>query len=385
MSLLDKASLILTPNAYKASKLYSIIPSNGNGDMTVVRNTSATRDNSSGLVELVGNNVPRLEYDGSCPTILLEPQRTNLALQSSQIGTIPWSTNQFTTIVQNSSTSLSPDNTNNATYVTNTGQFGGVKQSSIPLVVGNIYTVSVWVKADTSTNLLNFWNESGIQTSLGTFTPTNSWVRYSATFTAISSTNTINFGQDRTANSAGRGSIWIWGAQVERGSYLTSYIPTTTTALTRNADVLSRNDIYTNGLITAAGGTWFVELNNNFSLVRDTAEFGLFLGDSAVSPINSLNIRTTGTGRLTINKRIANAFTDLFLTLTNTVKIAIKWDGVTADVFVNGTKVVTATAFTTKVMEFLNLSGLGTQKYIKSIMLFPAQLTDTECTNLTTL
>jgi len=53
MSLLTQASLILTPNAYKESKLYSIVPSNGNGDMTVVRGTAATatRDNSSGFIE----------------------------------------------------------------------------------------------------------------------------------------------------------------------------------------------------------------------------------------------------------------------------------------------------------------------------------------------
>ena len=45
MSLLDKASLVITPNATKASKLYSVIPSDGSGDMTVVRATTATRVN----------------------------------------------------------------------------------------------------------------------------------------------------------------------------------------------------------------------------------------------------------------------------------------------------------------------------------------------------
>ena len=35
--------------------------------------------------------------------------------------------------------------------------------------------------------------------------------------------------------------------------------------------------IYTNNLITSAGGTWFTELNNNFSLTRDAFGYGLFL------------------------------------------------------------------------------------------------------------
>ena len=60
MSLLDIASLLVTPNAYKATKLYSIIPSNGNGDFTVTRATTATRVNSSGLIESVALNVPHL-------------------------------------------------------------------------------------------------------------------------------------------------------------------------------------------------------------------------------------------------------------------------------------------------------------------------------------
>jgi hypothetical protein len=57
MSLIDSASLIVTPNGYKEGKLYSVIPSDGSGDMSVVRATTATRVNSAGLVELVPYNL----------------------------------------------------------------------------------------------------------------------------------------------------------------------------------------------------------------------------------------------------------------------------------------------------------------------------------------
>ena len=60
MSLLDTASLIVTPNGYKEGTLYSVIPSDGSGDMSVVRATTATRVNSAGLVELVPYNL--LQY-----------------------------------------------------------------------------------------------------------------------------------------------------------------------------------------------------------------------------------------------------------------------------------------------------------------------------------
>ena len=57
MSLLDKASLIVTPNAYEESKLYSVIPNTTLGDMDVVRATTATRVNSAGLIEVVPRNL----------------------------------------------------------------------------------------------------------------------------------------------------------------------------------------------------------------------------------------------------------------------------------------------------------------------------------------
>ena len=57
MSLLNTASLIVTPNGYKEGTLYSVIPTTGAGDMSVVRATTATRVNSAGLVELVPYNL----------------------------------------------------------------------------------------------------------------------------------------------------------------------------------------------------------------------------------------------------------------------------------------------------------------------------------------
>ena len=91
MALFDDASLVTTPNGYKAGTLYSIKPTSGAGDMTVVRATTATRVNSAGLIESVANNVPRLDYsNGTCPCLLVEPQRTNLLTYSEQFNNGVW-------------------------------------------------------------------------------------------------------------------------------------------------------------------------------------------------------------------------------------------------------------------------------------------------------
>ena len=57
MSLFEQASLIVTPNAQKAGKLYAIKPDSGAGDLDVVRATSATRVNEQGLIEIPRTNL----------------------------------------------------------------------------------------------------------------------------------------------------------------------------------------------------------------------------------------------------------------------------------------------------------------------------------------
>jgi hypothetical protein len=88
MTLLSEASFLVTPNGYKASKLYAAIPTNGNGDMTVTRATTATRVDENDLISSVASNVPRIDYTGGgCPSILLEPQRDNMVLNSATVVT----------------------------------------------------------------------------------------------------------------------------------------------------------------------------------------------------------------------------------------------------------------------------------------------------------
>lgn len=98
IGLLRKASLIITPNAVKESKLYSVIPSNGNGDMSVVRATTATRVNSDGLVELVPYNLLTYSEDFSNASWT----KSNLTITSNSIvapnGTLTADTYQPNTI-----------------------------------------------------------------------------------------------------------------------------------------------------------------------------------------------------------------------------------------------------------------------------------------------
>jgi len=58
MSFYTDASLVMIPSGYKTSKVYSAKPVDGSGDLTFTRsNDTATRVNSSGLIERVRTNV----------------------------------------------------------------------------------------------------------------------------------------------------------------------------------------------------------------------------------------------------------------------------------------------------------------------------------------
>jgi len=123
---------------------------------------------------------------------------------------------------------------------------------------------------------------------------------------------------------------------------------------------------------------------NNIAYTRDAAAQGIGIGDSSSTIANGFLIVNTGTGRQVIQKIIASATTNLFTTTTDNIKVAIKWNGTSADVFVNGTKQVSATAFTTTIMEFINGTGAGIPRWIKTMALYPTPLSDTNCTTLTT-
>jgi hypothetical protein len=81
--------------------------------------------------------------------------------------------------------------------------------------------------------------------------------------TSITSTLTIRLiSTGSTTNYTGDGTsgIFVFGAQLEVGAFPTSYIPTTTTALTRAADVASVNTL--SPWFNASAGTIYVEASN---------------------------------------------------------------------------------------------------------------------------
>ena len=385
-SLFQQASLLLIPSGYKSGKAYAEIPTNGNGDLTWTRASTALRTNSLGLLESMGSGVPRLSYMyGSCPALLLEPQRTNLCLRSNEFSNVTsWFASNLT-VSDNSQTGI--DGNTTAALITTTSTFNLLNQQ-IAVTAGTVYTFSFYVKRGTMTDMKyrvrNVTGASDIIPPTSYYSQTNSstFTRISVTVTAPVGCTAITFYPFSDTGSIG--TAILTQAQVEVGAYATTIIPTTSAQATRVADSFSRNNIYTNGLITSSGGTWFVELRGNIQYTRDSGSIGLYLDSTQLT--NGFAIRNAGTpGRVLIQKYVSSAGTTLYTTTTDTTKIAIKWNGSTADIFANGTKVVSATSFTPTTLENLGATTLQIPMFIQAMGLHPTPLTDAQCIELTTL
>jgi len=218
MSILDKASLIQIPSGYKSTKLYSLRPSNGDGDFTFARSSSATRVNSEGLIE---------------------KGRENLMTYSNTFN-VSWSNNGDSIVSGQSGY----DGSNDAWLFTTSAssQYLAKGQS-----VSGVQTFSVYAKAGTAdgivirfiggSNPYVFWNlNDGSYAGSGggagivareSVSVGNGWYRVSITMDDPSTSVRIYCGTSGGAFAAGN--IIIQDAQLEQGLVATDYIETTTT------------------------------------------------------------------------------------------------------------------------------------------------------------
>jgi hypothetical protein len=412
-NLLSSASLLVTPNAYKASKLYSIIPTNGNGDLTFTRSTTATRTNSSGILESVALNIPRLEYpSGGCPSILLEPQRTNIIARSEEFNT--WLLYQFSSIATNTATA--PNGTLTADTLisgVSVGRQEVYKSPNSAFVNGTSYSVSVYAKTNGKTWLylgtdanqsvyFNVVNGTVGNASSG-FTGSivsvgNGWYRciINFVFGTGATVNQIIIGNattNGTPSDSGNGVLgnYIWGCQVEAGAYATSYIPTTSASVTRNADVASKTGI--TSLIGQTEGTLFAEIEVS-KLIGAASRYIFHISDGTAN--NRVYMAFSGASSNVLRGRIFNGGTlqcsidTSAITTIGTYKLALAYKNNDIVFYVNGVQIGVDTSATIPTcsrvdlgQNYANTSQLSDG--IKASVLWKTRLTNAELAQLTTI
>jgi hypothetical protein len=214
---------------------------------------TATRINSSGLVEGVNANLPRFDYDPStlqCKGLLIEEARSNLFLQSSNFST-SWVTDVGSCTVT-SDDDISPDGTQNADKLAFVGTNANRYQTVAGLTIGASYTMTVWLRVASGTASVSIGNiNAGVNVAQ---TVTTTWQRFTVTQTASATTRYPQI----TATNV---DVFAWGAQLELGAFATSYIPTTTTSLTRNADNVSMTGTNFSDWYNASEGAFAVSFD----------------------------------------------------------------------------------------------------------------------------
>lgn len=387
MSLLDDVSIVVTPNGYKASKLYAVIPSNGDADMDVTRATAATRVDESGLIADVLSNVPRIDYTGGgCPHILAEPQRTNLLTYSEDFS--QWAKNSGTTITTNNA--ISPDGTQNASLIVASGT-GSRTGLDVSIVSGTTYTLSVYLKNNGGNTSISMGSHT--TTQLETITINNEWNRYTTTFVA-SSTTTSSI---RIISSGSNINLYAWGAQLEEGSYETSYIPTEGTTATRAIEKYeSAEDI--SGLIGQTEGTFFIELSK--PVLEPDNYYLISLNNAASnSDVNSVTIGFNNVSDdfyIRLRANASNIFTDnTTASLANTFyKIAIAYKSGQSLIYIDGSPITpnggnlsNAFAFTATLDNLsFDYNGNGVLPFygnVRQLQVYKTALTDEQLTSLT--
>jgi hypothetical protein len=400
--------------------MYSQIPTSGAGDFTVTRATTATRVNASGLIESVASGIPRLDYFASggtagCPALLVEPSAQNLALQSENFLTT-WSPTNITVTTGSTAAFNAPDGTTSADLLTASASGSARIIQSFTFVSGTTYTYSVFAKAGSgffgltmenggvASGAAVIWNlNTGALAVSGTvgagYTLQSQGVQnygngwYRCTMTVLLGLGVAGNIRANTSDgtmlssviqSASGNTAYVWGAQLETGSVATSYIPTTTASVTRNADVISVSGAVS-GSIGATEGTIYLDLT--VLSKGSTSSAGRWLQIFGASNNIGLAINSSNQFRSIVNTQ-SDTLTTAPL-ISSGVKVAWAYDGTGTTCFINGTQYTltnggnqTMSSLTSISIDGSANTALGFAR-IRAAALYTTRLTDAQLAALT--
>jgi hypothetical protein len=255
------------------------------------RTTTATYVGSDGLIKTAAVDEARFDHDpvtGESLGLLIEEERTNLFTQSQTFSTWTHINGVEFTLTPNAGTA--PDNTNTATKLTETATTS-VHRVAFGINLTGTYTMTVFAKA-AERNILTVSPASTgggaspvyfdlangtISASLGSAQSAaiqelpNGWYRCTVTdgmasfgspFVGVAAVSgTESYTGDGTSG------IYIWGAQLEAGSFATSYIPTSGSTSSRASDVaeIKGNNWLNTWSTSGSGNSIYAEGSINYT------------------------------------------------------------------------------------------------------------------------
>ena len=385
INLLRNVSLMITPNAFSSGVIYDVLPNTPLGDMDFARNSLAMRVADNQFLETNTPDEPRLDFTGNtCPTWLVEPQRTNLCLYSKAF-------TKRNTWIKSGDVSVGADvgtapNGAAQAYLLRLGNVNSSIDQFIyyPFDENSSVTISLYAK-----------NQFNNFISFGPNTPPGSnleyiiedfgfgWYRHIITRNLIAPGSPIQF----TIGNGFNGDFEIWGAQLEIGAYATSHIQTTNSTQTREADIIYKEGI--TDLIGQTEGTLFCDVNLDIRFNRTNLALA---GDVNNIFKDCLSIAFTREDItfLIYKNSLEEGKIVHFNNSTGRFKIAAAYIENNCNLYVNGVNIGSVLSCSIPETSGINLTGNSDGKPIapmryNSVQVYKTKLSDSELIDLTTI
>jgi hypothetical protein len=352
------------------------------------RASSGTVVNKDGLIETVGSGEPRIDFkDNTKGALKLEPQRSNLVPYSQDF--TGWT---LVNAIETPNALISPDGKLNASKLVSSSNGVDIKYTNIPVTQNTTYTFSFYCNYVEGLGLLGrfYDNTNGANIEYYNYDEQleeNEWKRVTRTFTTPVGCTNIQVWY-LAASTSTSVTAYYWGAQLEQGSYATSYIPTSGQAngVTRVAESSSQTP--PDGVIGQTEGTMFLDFNIDdissqtqdpvLIYLKNSSGIKSYLemydnGDFVAVHINSGSITLTKNGLNDGRHKAAFAYKDN--------DFAFYVDGVLAG---SNTNFTVASSQTEIGLQYTSVNYTGKQS-VNDVKLYNTRLSNSELAALTTI
>ena len=387
----------------------------GQNLITFSRSTTGTYVDSNGLIQTAAIDEARFDHNpvtGESLGLLIEESRTNLVTYSEEFDNAAW-VKARTTITANAATA--PDgtatadklirNTDNAvpnvvyqsvslsqaTYTFSVyAKKGEYDFCTLNLPGGNGWAADFWISVDLTDG--SFTTSASAPTSTSVVAYPNGWYRISIAHAAnaavtrsgyIAARSSAGYGAQAGDGTSG---IYVWGAQLEEGSFPTSYIPTSGSTVTRAADVAEITGSNFSGWYNQSEGTVFVEDKANAS---DSYPMACVLQNTTNLSDGSMSNYLSPSGRWVFDSR--NNGGDFDLSLPNVSGSFVRRSAGLKDndlaLALNGAITTTGTGSITASTSILYIGqrppSYNYNGHIKRLTYYPYRLGDTKLQEIT--
>ena len=354
------------------------------------RASNATAVNKEGLIEVLGSDMPKIDYlDNTKGALLLEKTATNKVLYSNDL--TQWANIGSSTTVTNEGVSIVKNNTASRVQMTGSS-YNSYLSGSVFCMAGTNHTFSFWAKGETAGLTFGVTYSGGSAPSYVTKTiasDSDEWVKYEASFYSPGYlTVYYTFYNLQNMDSV---DFYVDGVQFEQVTTLddssTSLIETSGSAVSRVADEC--NGAGNEQVISSTEGVLYVLLSDIKSKNFDS----IIINNGIADENNQVRIwfyNNTITYQYKVGSNVSAQITTSAMDLTLDAKIACSWKLNEFKLFVNGSKInqdLSGNVLANNTLESVEFKrGNNTGNFygnVKDVKVYDVALTDQELADLT--